>query len=157
MSSDNSERILAGLIDVCEAGARGFERCAARVPRPELKRFFEIRANGCRDAAQTLAALIGGATAPAPIDRSASKDGAGPGAGWPVVPQDAPDDELSVLEECEQGEDLALQRYEQALQAGLPEPARGVVVSQYEGARRNHDQVRALRDRALADREAGRA
>ncbi len=146
------ERIVQGLIEVSEDGARGFDSCAERVERPELQRLFRDRAAQCRTAAEELAGLIGERAAPAGSGGSAA------GAlhrGWVAVKGAvAGDDELAVLQECERGEDVALHRYQDALQAPLPPPVRELVASQYDGVRRNHDQVRALRDRVRAGRDA---
>ena len=58
------------------------------------------------------------------------------------------DDDLAILEECERGEDVAKASYRKALDSGdLSPDARSVVQKQYDGVLRNHDQVRALRDR----------
>jgi uncharacterized protein (TIGR02284 family) len=56
----------------------------------------------------------------------------------------------AMLEECERGEDAALARYRDALKEDLPPTCRTVVERQYEGVKRNHDQIRTLRDRARA-------
>ncbi|MFZ2386242.1 MAG: PA2169 family four-helix-bundle protein, partial [Polaromonas sp.] len=52
----------------------------------------------------------------------------------------------SMLDECERGEDAAVARYRKALKQNLPSSIRTVLERQAQGARRNHDQVRALRD-----------
>jgi uncharacterized protein (TIGR02284 family) len=58
------------------------------------------------------------------------------------------DDDLAILEEVERGEDVAKASYRDALDnAELSPEARAVVQKQYEGVLRNHDQMRALRDR----------
>ena len=51
-----------------------------------------------------------------------------------------------MLNECERGEDIALNRYRKALEKDLPAEVEQVVRRQYDGARRNHDQIKALRD-----------
>jgi uncharacterized protein (TIGR02284 family) len=54
----------------------------------------------------------------------------------------------AILDECERGEDVAKAKYRKALEDDdLPADARQVVQRQYDGVLRNHDQVRALRDR----------
>ena len=52
----------------------------------------------------------------------------------------------AMLDECERGEDAALARYRKALKGNLPAAIRSVVERQAQGAQRNHDQVKALRD-----------
>jgi uncharacterized protein (TIGR02284 family) len=59
-------------------------------------------------------------------------------------------DDKAVLEECERGEDAAVARYRAALKATLPFEVRALIERQAQGARRNHDEVRALRDRFAA-------
>jgi len=55
-------------------------------------------------------------------------------------------DDKAVLEECERGEDAAVARYRKALKANLPQDLRALVQRQADGAQRNHDEVKALRD-----------
>jgi uncharacterized protein (TIGR02284 family) len=52
----------------------------------------------------------------------------------------------AMLNECERGEDAAVARYRKALKQNLPSAIRAVVERQAQGAQRNHDQVKALRD-----------
>jgi uncharacterized protein (TIGR02284 family) len=59
--------------------------------------------------------------------------------------------ELSMLEECERGEDAAVARYRKAPKQNLPADVRSLVERQAQGAQRNHDQIRALRDPARAE------
>ena len=56
----------------------------------------------------------------------------------------------AILEETEDGEDVAMESYRKALATPLPDDIRGVVERQYEGAKRNHLQIRELRDQARA-------
>ena len=55
-------------------------------------------------------------------------------------------DDLAVLEDCERGEDEALASYRDALERDLPGPIRNLVEHQYEGAKRNHLELRNMRD-----------
>ena len=57
-------------------------------------------------------------------------------------------DNAAVLEECERGESAALIAYENALREEMPGDLRALLEKQYEGARRNHDRIRQLRDTA---------
>jgi uncharacterized protein (TIGR02284 family) len=58
--------------------------------------------------------------------------------------------ELSILEECERGEDAAVARYRKALKRALPAGVRQILQTQAQGAQRNHDQIRDLRNAARA-------
>jgi uncharacterized protein (TIGR02284 family) len=55
-----------------------------------------------------------------------------------------------MLEECERGEDAAVARYRKALKQNLPADVRAVIERQAEGAQRNHDEIKRLRDAARA-------
>jgi len=55
-------------------------------------------------------------------------------------------DDKAVLEECERGEDLAVARYRKALKQQLPAGIKLIVERQAQGAQRNHDQVKMLRN-----------
>jgi uncharacterized protein (TIGR02284 family) len=59
-------------------------------------------------------------------------------------------DDLAILEQCERGEDVAKAKYRKALEQALPEDVRSVGQRQCDGAMRNHDQIRDLRDRYRA-------
>jgi len=59
-----------------------------------------------------------------------------------------------MLEECERGEDAAVARYRKALKEDLPADVRAVVQEQADGAKRNHDQIRNLRNSAKAAKAA---
>ena len=59
-------------------------------------------------------------------------------------------DDKAVLEECERGEDSAVAQYRKALKQPLPPAIRVMVERQAQGAQRNHDEVRDLRDRMRA-------
>jgi uncharacterized protein (TIGR02284 family) len=56
--------------------------------------------------------------------------------------------ELSILEECERGEDAAVARYRKALKQRLPPAVRQLLQAQAQAAQRNHDQIRDLRNAA---------
>jgi uncharacterized protein (TIGR02284 family) len=55
-----------------------------------------------------------------------------------------------MLDECERGEDAALERYRAALKEPLSADVMAVVQSQYEGVKRKHDQIRDLRNQTRA-------
>ena len=138
------------LIETCKDGEYGFRRCAERVEAPGLKQLLGRRADECEKAAtelQTIISQLGG---------TAETGGSALGAlhrGWVSV-RDAlsGQSDLAVLEECERGEDAALDRYRSALEDALPPHVRNIVERQYEGVKRNHDQVRTLRNESRAEK-----
>jgi len=145
MSNDDVIDVLNDLIETCNDGAKGFAACAEQAKAPELKSVFSARAAECARAAEELQAQVlacGG---------KPDKGGSASGAihrGWVKVRSAiTPADDHAVLEECERGEDVAVASYRKALEKELPPQIRSLVARQAEGVQRNHDQVRALRDR----------
>jgi uncharacterized protein (TIGR02284 family) len=146
-SSKGSEETLSVLDDLLENardGEYGFKACAEEVANPALKQAFQARAAECAEAAAQLVSLIRS------LGGEADDGGTVSGAlhrGW-VHAKGAlgADSAVSMLEECERGQDAAVARYRKALKADLPINAKAVVERQAAGAQRNHDQIKALRD-----------
>lgn len=147
---DNKDIIdtLNHLVSTSKDGEYGFRSCAEHVKRDDLKRTFSARAEECRQGAAELQALIrhnGG---------DPDEGGTATGAmhrGWVAVKGTLTGySDLAMLEECERGEDVALERYRDALEQPLPPGIRLTVERQYEGVKRNHLAIRTLRDQARA-------
>jgi uncharacterized protein (TIGR02284 family) len=148
LAAEEVADILNDLLENARDGEYGFRTCAEEVKSAEMKRLFSDRAASCAQAASELSQMIlaqGGKPA---------EGGTAAGAmhrGWVHVKgMVGANSDLSMLEECERGEDAALARYRKALKYNLPADVRGVVERQAEGAQRNHDQVKMLRDQARA-------
>ncbi len=138
------------LIETSKDGEYGFRRCAERVEAPGLKQVLGRRADECQKAAtelQTIISQLGG---------TAETGGSALGAvhrGWVSVRDVlSGNSDLAVLEECERGEDAALDRYRTALEDSLPPHVRNIVERQYEGVKRNHNQIRTLRNEARSEK-----
>ena len=144
MERDDVVETLNDLIENCKDGEYGFRTCAEHAKAANLKSAFTQRAGDCRSAAeelQTLVTRFGGTP-----DKTGTVSGA-LHRGWLAVRGAvALDDDQAMLNECERGEDIAINRYRKALEEDLPPDVEQVVRRQYEGARRNHDQIKALRD-----------
>ncbi len=144
MDRDDVVETLNDLIENCKDGEYGFRTCAEHAKSTDLKSVFTQRAGECQQAAQELQTLVtrfGGTP-----DNSGSVSGAAH-RGWVAVRGAVVlDDDQAMLNECERGEDIALNRYRKALEEDLPSDVEQVVRRQYEGVRRNHDQIKALRD-----------
>ncbi|WP_255408615.1 PA2169 family four-helix-bundle protein [Chitinimonas sp. BJB300] len=56
-------------------------------------------------------------------------------------------DDLTMLAECERGEDLAKAHYAKALEQNLPLNVHDIVKRQYAGVLSNHAEIRSLRYR----------
>lgn len=140
--------VLDDLLECSRDGEYGFRTSAERATSPELRDLLTRHADECAAAAAELEREIrsyGG---------EPSSGGTVAGAlhrGWVSVKAAlSTRDDKAVLEECERGEDVAVARYRKALKATLPPSVRALVERQARGAQRNHDEVKALRDRYQA-------
>jgi uncharacterized protein (TIGR02284 family) len=148
LNTEKTISVLNDLIETCKDGEYGFNACAEHAKNADLQQVFTARAAECLKGAQELQAAV------RQLGGDADDGGSASGAlhrGWVAVKGTLSGySEKSMLEECERGEDAALARYREALKEELPPSARTVVERQYEGVKRNHDQIRTLRDRARA-------
>lgn len=148
MSNDDIVDTLNDLIETCKDGEYGFAACAKHTSSAELRSLFQQRAVECRTAAAELHPYViqyGGKP-----DEGGSASGA-LHRGWVAVRGSLVGfSDQAMLDECERGEDAAKARYRKALKEDLPEPLLALVQRQDLGVQRNHDQIKALRDRARA-------
>ena len=147
MDTSDGDDVVEVLNDVLESardGEYGFQSCADHADSAELKSIFLRHLQQCAAAAQELEREIrrfggepaSGGTVAGAVHR-----------GWVSVKAALSSrDDKAVLEECERGEDAAVARYRKALNAALPADVRALLERQAQGAKRNHDEVRALRD-----------
>ena len=143
--NDNVVDVLNDLLESCRDGEQGFQASAEHAHTGELKSLFTRRAQECALAAGELAQAVhayggtpaDGGTISGALHRS-----------WIAIKTAlSSNDDKVVLEECERGEDAAVARYQKALEHALPADVRALVQRQAEGARRNHDEVKAMRNR----------
>ena len=146
MTDTNVVSTLNTLIETCKDGEYGFRTSAEHVKSAQLRQVLTSRAEDCRRGAAELEALV---TRFGGTPESGGSVSGTLHRGWvDVKALLAGDSDLAALNECERGEDVALERYRAALKETLPADVAEVVQRQYEGAKRNHDQVRTLRDQA---------
>lgn len=145
-SSSETIDTLNDLIECSKDGEYGFRTSAEHMRNQQTRQLFMRRAEECRKATvelQNLVLQLGG---------SAEDTGTVAGAvhrGWVAVKGTLSGyTDKAILEETERGEDNALERYRSALDKRLPSEVRSIVERQYEGVKRNHAQVRALRDQS---------
>jgi len=152
--ADNDDIIstLNDLIEVSKDGEEGFRSSAEHVDEPQLKTFFLRRSHEVATSVQELQGLVralGGEPA------SSTSLGGALHRRWIAIKTAlTSNDTVAVLNETERGEDVALAAYRKAAEKDLPTHIRFVVVRQLEGAKRNHDQVKQLRDAARAEAAA---
>ena len=146
MDDEKNVKLLNGLIEISIDGVEGFKKCADDANDPQLKLYFQDRANSCAEAVRTLNTEVrqcggepktGGTTSGA-LHRI-----------WLDIKTAITDkDNLAVLEECERAENVAVTAYESALKEEMPDNLRALISQQLAGARKNYERVRQLRDEA---------
>jgi uncharacterized protein (TIGR02284 family) len=148
MADDEVVDILNDLVETSKDGEYGFRVCAEHCKSPQLKAVFERHSAECRVGAQELQSLV------AEYGGKPETGGTVSGAmhrGWLAVRGTvALNDDLSMLEESERGEDTARDRYRKALKRDLPPSVLTVVQRHAEGVQRNHDEIKRLRDQMRA-------
>lgn len=148
MDTQDTIDILNTLLETSNDGERGFRKVAENVHSADLQTLFTNRANECRQGAAELRAKV------VQLGGEPETGGTASGAlqrGWvALLGSISGHSDKSLLEACERGEDSAMERYRDALDQALPDDVRLLVERQYEGVKRNHAQVRALRDQARA-------
>ncbi len=149
MGNDDIIDTLNDLIETSKDGEYGFRTAAEYLRNEETKLLFNRRADECGQAVSALQSLV------VRLGGKAEDSGSVAGAlhrGWVAVKGTlAGYSDKAILEETERGEDAALERYRQALAQPLPADILALVERQHEGVKRNHAQVRALRDQARVD------
>ena len=140
--------ILNDLIETSEDGVKGFRTAAEDTKDTGLRELFLKRAQDCAAAAAELKQRVSG------LGGKPDEGGSVAGAvhrGWVNLKAAVtPRTDLAILEECERGEDVAKAHYRKALEDDLPDDVRTLVQKQSEGAIRNHDQIRDLRNQYRA-------
>ena len=147
MSTDNAGdavSIMNDLIETCRDGEQGFTTAAERANRADLKSVFSTlatqRAN-FKHELEVEVKRIGGK----PADMGHIAGAAH--RGWIAVKTAlTTDDDMSILDECERGEDFAKKAYADALEKSLPGDLRPLVARQADDVRIAHDRVRDLRN-----------
>jgi len=138
---------LGELLAVTRQGEHGFITCAEHARADALKKTFATLANRHALAAAELRDLI------RQLGGDPAVHGRAPFTarrGWvnlhAALTQNADD---ALVDECEHGEDHALEVYRNALDDHLPEFVRQVVLRQFEDLMSDHEQMRFLRSDPL--------
>ncbi|WP_353267046.1 PA2169 family four-helix-bundle protein [Gemmatimonas sp.] len=155
MSDDiNTEAISVAndLIETCRDGEQGFKAAAERTENPKLKQLFTSLSSQRAAFKQELEVQVqafGGK--PADLGHAAGAAH----RGWMAVKAAlSSDDEQSILDECERGEDYAKKAYNDALQKPLADTLRPLVSRQADDVRIAHDTVRDLRNQHRTTKDA---
>jgi uncharacterized protein (TIGR02284 family) len=144
---DQAVDVLSELLENARDSEYGFRTCAREMPSASsLRQSFNRRASQYHEACDELARMIrrhGGSppecgTAGAAIHRGWVRAKGAVGA----------NSELSLLEECERGEEAAVALYREAMQRRLPPDVRDLLERQAASTQQSHDQFQVLRDQA---------
>lgn len=145
LDNDDVVDVLNDLLETSRDGEYGFRTSAEHADSAEVKALLLRRAADCASAATELEQTIrqyGGDPADGGTMAGAMH------RGWVAVKTALSTmDDKAVLQECERGEDSAVAAYRKALKKPLPATVRDLVSRQAGGAQRNHDEVKAMRDR----------
>ena len=154
MSSDTNKEavsVMNALIETCRDGEKGFTAAAERADSAELKQLFSTLATQRQTFTHDLEVeieRIGGT--PADMGHAAGLAH----RGWMAVKAAvSADDDQSILDECERGEDHAKKAYADALGKTLPTDVRPLVMRQADDVRSAHDQVRDFRNQHRAAKQ----
>jgi uncharacterized protein (TIGR02284 family) len=148
MDNKDVVSVINDVIETCKDGEEGFRSCAEDIKNPELKGLFMKRAQECASSAHELQQLV--LTLGGDPEDSTSVGGDLHRRWVDLKSLITGKDETAILNECEHGEDVAIKSYKQALEKDLPANVRMVIEQQYQGVKHNHDQIKALRNKARA-------
>lgn len=151
MLNEEAVKVLNRLIQTSEDGTKGFAEAAREATQPELKTVLQTRSADCGAAVIELQALVyslGGS----PLDSATV--GAALSGDWAKVRATAGGADITMLKELERAEDRAGAAFVKALGVKLPPQVRSVVQRQHDGAVRNRNLMRDLRNSYKAARGA---
>jgi len=135
---------LNNLIEISKDGEEGFRTSAENIDDSLLKSFFlrrSLEIGGSVKELQEVVRSMGGEP-----ETTSSIAGTLHRRWIDLKTAITSNDKLAVLNEAERGEDVALKAYKDAVVQDLPPYVRDIVQKQLEGVKRNHDEVKALRD-----------
>lgn len=154
MDNDKVISQLNSLIETCRDGQTGFQEAAENVKSPELKQFFNKvsldRSQFVGELQQQIHALGGDP------ENTGSTAGALHRTWMDIKGTFTGRDDESILNECERGEDSAVEAYEDAIKAGLPANITEVIERQFREVKEVHDRVKQMRDARSGSASSGR-
>lgn len=147
---DNKDIIstLNDLVETSRDGEEGFRTSAEHATDPNLKSLLANRASACAVAVNELQQIVrahGGKP-----DETGSISGTLHRRWVDIKSTIMGQDDAAILNEVERGEDVAVASYKKALAQNLPSDVQSLVERQYQGALKNHDQIKHLRNQFRA-------
>ncbi|MFL6462900.1 MAG: PA2169 family four-helix-bundle protein [Bryobacteraceae bacterium] len=135
--------VLNGLIETCRDGEQGFRTSAEKAKDASLKSLFAKYANQRAGYVQELTAAV------AQLGGDPAQSGhvaATLHRGWLNLKEAfARDEDKAIIFEAENGEDVAMKAYKDALQNNLPASVLSLVQKQFSGVQEAHGVIRDLK------------
>ena len=143
LSTSDFISVLNDLIETCKDGENGFREAAQEVKNPTLKSLFLDFANErgqyATDLQQRVTQLGQRAETSGSVAASLHRR-------WMDLKSAfSGKSDQAIVDECERGEDIALESYRAALAKDLPSDLKSVIERQFTGVKAAHDKVRALK------------
>ncbi|SMB99928.1 NAD-dependent aldehyde dehydrogenase [Hymenobacter roseosalivarius DSM 11622] len=135
--SDNTARAYNDLVEINETGAKGYQEAAEGIKNPQLKsqlsQFSQQRAKFASELKQQASQFGINSEDTTTVQGLATDAAAAVHRGWINIKSVITgQDDNAILGECETGDKVALEAYEQALKAeGLPAEAKSVIQKQH--------------------------
>lgn len=134
--------VLNHLIQTCKDGENGFRDAAEAVDRSDLKALFlDLSAQRQRFVSELQTEVVN-------YGDKAETSGSTMAMlhrGWINIKSIVSSrNEHEIIEECERGEDAAVETYQEALRNDLPADVRPTIMKQFQEIQAAHDKVRAL-------------
>ena len=148
MDSKKAISTLNDLIETCRDGQNGFKEAAENVKSPDLKTFLNQIATERAQFVNELQLEI--RTLGGDPQKTGSATGAIHRAWIDIKGTLTGKDDHSILNECERGEDSAVEAYKDALKVGLPTKILSTVERQFQSIKLVHDRVKQMRDSKAA-------
>ena len=148
MDSKKAISTLNDLIETCRDGQNGFKEAAENVKSPDLKTFLNQIATERAQFVNELQLEI--RTLGGDPQKTGSATGAIHQAWIDIKGTLTGKDDHSILNECERGEDSAVEAYKEALNVGLPNKILSTVERQFQSIKLVHDRVKQMRDSKAA-------
>lgn len=133
------------VIETLKDGQEGFKQAAEGVKDPQLKSLFNEYSQQRSQFAAQLQSHVQSMGEPEP-ETSSSAAGALHRAWIELKSAVTRGDDHAILEECERGEDSAVEEYKKALESNLSAPVSDIIARQYSEIKNAHDRIRNLRD-----------